>query len=75
LGSHLFQGYRLVPRTALVGLFLAVVVVLTKSFGRQSYFGNLLMSQRPVVSVSSAVRICPSILAVTAILANFRNLL
>jgi uncharacterized protein len=29
--AHLYQGYRLLPRTALVGLFLAVVVVLTKS--------------------------------------------
>jgi hypothetical protein len=29
--AHIYQGYRLVPRTAIVGLFLAVVVVLTKS--------------------------------------------
>lgn len=29
--GHIFQGYRHVPRTALVGLFLAVVAVLTKS--------------------------------------------
>jgi len=29
--AHVYQGFRLVPRTALVGLFLAVVVVLTKS--------------------------------------------
>lgn len=29
--AHIYQGYRLVPRTALIGLFLAVVVVLTKS--------------------------------------------
>jgi membrane protease YdiL (CAAX protease family) len=29
--AHLYQGYRLLPRTALVGLFLAVVVVLAKS--------------------------------------------
>ena len=29
--AHIYQGYRHAPRTALVGLFLAVVVVLTKS--------------------------------------------
>ena len=29
--AHIYQGYRGVPRTALVGLLLAVVVVLTKS--------------------------------------------
>jgi membrane protease YdiL (CAAX protease family) len=29
--AHIYQGCRLVPRTALVGLFLTVVVVLTKS--------------------------------------------
>ena len=29
--GHIYQGYRHVPRTALVGLLLAVVVVLTKS--------------------------------------------
>jgi len=29
--AHIYEGYRHVPRTALVGLFLAVIVVLTKS--------------------------------------------
>ena len=29
--AHIYQGYRFVPRTALVGLFLAVIVVVTKS--------------------------------------------